>query len=127
MKVCVAGSRSLEHLSPGRVWMYISEAMQAHCQSVNGYEQITTLIHGGARGIDTLAGECAAARGIEVKVYEARWMRFGKYAGHMRNIEMAADADFVIAIWDGESPGTKDMISFTRTIKKPVYVIEVKE
>lgn len=130
MRVCIAGSRGLT-LSPDEVWdLAIGQGFLAYCQEQGRCWSdelgALTILHGGARGIDTAAGQAAVARGLPVEVYEANWMRFGKAGGHMRNIEMAAVADAVIAIWDGSSPGTKDMISFSRSIGKPVYVIEVR-
>lgn len=43
-------------------------------------------------------------------LYEADWEGEGKIAGHNRNLAMAANAGAVIALWDGKSPGTRDMI-----------------
>lgn len=45
----------------------------------------TTLIHGGARGVDTLAGEFARRKGFEVGVFPAPWKTEGRKAGFIRN------------------------------------------
>lgn len=49
---------------------------------------ITTIIHGAARGADTLAGRWAAARGVRCDVYPADWQRDGRRAGYIRNQRM---------------------------------------
>lgn len=46
------------------------------------------VVHGAARGADTMAGEEAAARGLEVRPYPADWNAHGKAAGPIRNRHM---------------------------------------
>lgn len=41
---------------------------------------ITQLIHGAARGADSLAGEWASGKGVEVRAFPAEWDRYGKRA-----------------------------------------------
>lgn len=45
----------------------------------------THIISGGARGVDRLAGEYSALRGIEFTEYLPEWDRYGKRAGFIRN------------------------------------------
>lgn len=70
-----------------------------------------TLIHGGARGADTIAGdEWRALVGDRpsIVVYLADWERYGKSAGYRRNAEMVkAGADVCLAFPLGESRGTR--------------------
>ena len=40
----------------------------------------------------------------------AQWDKYGRQAGPMRNRQMAENADALIAYWDGESRGSKNMI-----------------
>ena len=47
----------------------------------------------------------------------------GRQAGIIRNIEMGKYADRLLAVWDGESHGTKQMIDWMRLYGKPVTVI----
>lgn len=42
--------------------------------------------------------------------YAADWDSFGKRAGMIRNAKMAENATHLLAFWDGESSGTKNMI-----------------
>lgn len=48
----------------------------------------TVVIHGAARGADTLAAEEARALGFAVRAYPARWDTEGKAAGPLRNQRM---------------------------------------
>lgn len=84
---------------------------------------IERLIHGAARGADTLAAEWAEVRGIETEAFPVTkedWLKHGKGAGHLRNKAMLIrlmDRDFlgrdigVVAFPGG--PGTANMIQQT--------------
>lgn len=72
--------------------------------------QITTVISGCAKGADELGETWANSHDIPVLKFPAQWGKFGRCAGPIRNMEMADNADACIAIWDGESKGTKNMI-----------------
>jgi len=50
--------------------------------------QITLVIHGGARGADTLGGRAARELDVPYKIFTARWDLYGKAAGPRRNQEM---------------------------------------
>lgn len=77
--------------------------------------QITLLVHGGAPGADTLAGEWAKDRGIPCRVYPADWKSHGKAAGPKRNQQMLDEAQpqMVLAFPGGR--GTADMVRRART------------
>lgn len=82
---------------------------------------MSTLIHGGARGADRLAGEWAAARRIQETVYPAGWTEFGRRAGPIRNQRMLDDGrpDGVVAFPGGA--GTADMIRRANAAGLPVW------
>lgn len=85
---------------------------------------ITCVIHGGASGADTLAGQWAADNGVPVKVYPADWKTHGRAAGPIRNALMldTEKPDLVVALPGGR--GTADM---TRRAKAAgTNVLEVK-
>ena len=46
----------------------------------------------------------------------------GKAAGHARNRDMGDYADALIALWDGQSKGTKGMIDYAKKKGLEVYV-----
>ena len=71
---------------------------------------IEQLIHGGARGADSMAGEWAKERKIECIAYEAKWALEGRAAGPIRNKRMLDEGlpDLVVAFPGGR--GTANMI-----------------
>lgn len=71
---------------------------------------ILQIISGGYKGADELGEEFAEHEGLEVIKFPANWDKYGKSAGPLRNIEMAENADILIAFWNGKSKGTKHMI-----------------
>ena len=85
----------------------------------------TVVVHGGARGADTIADEVADAFGCQVEVHPADWDRYGKAAGHRRNAEMVAlGADVVLAFPLGASPGTRGCMKLAENAGIPVRVYE---
>ncbi len=72
--------------------------------------QDITVVSGCALGVDTYGIRWAEERGLPVMRYPADWDKHGKSAGILRNIQMAAVADALVALWDGESPGTRHMV-----------------
>lgn len=80
------------------------------------------IIQGGATGVDTLAQKFAEENGIECITHPANWKKYGKSAGMIRNGHMVKFADYVIAIWDGESKGTAYTIMLGHKKGIPVEV-----
>jgi len=116
MKVIVAGSRSISQVK------HTLEAIEA-----SGFaREATEFVSGAATGPDTHAMECASRLGLPVKLFLPRWRdRDGAYnprAGYERNIRMAEYADALIAVWDGESGGTRHMIEQARKRGLKVYI-----
>lgn len=114
MKVIIAGSRSISD------YKLIQLAIMG-----SGFK-VDEIISGGARGVDSLGEKYALDNGITVSRFNAQWDVYGKSAGYRRNGEMAIYGDCLIAIWDGQSKGTKHMINMMRNMGKPVYIEEVK-
>ena len=88
---------------------------------------ITEVVCGGATGADALGENYAVQNGIPVKGFPADWNKHGKAAGPIRNRQMAEYADCLIAVWDGKSRGTKNMIDEMNKLMKPVYLIWIGE
>jgi hypothetical protein len=79
--------------------------------------QDTVVVHGGARGADTLAGYTADGLGMVVGVFRAEWPRYGRAAGPLRNRAMLdTHPDLVLAFHDNldNSKGTKDCVTEAR-------------
>lgn len=71
------------------------------------------VVTGDANGVDALARRWAEKNDCDITVFEAQWDTLGRGAGPARNEEMAGYAapdGTVVALWDGESSGTRDMI-----------------
>lgn len=87
-----------------------------------------TIVHGGARGADRIAGEEAQRLGMRVEIHPADWERYGRAAGPIRNREMAeSGVDACIAFLqetpDAPSRGTRNMIEQARKSGIPVEII----
>jgi hypothetical protein len=110
MKVIIAGSRNLEN------YLLVEQAMH-RC----GYD-VTEVVCGCADGADTLGERWARINNIPVTEMPANWDRDGKAAGPIRNREMANYADAAVIVWDGNSPGSRNMLAEIIRVKKPYYV-----
>lgn len=106
MKVAVVGSRSITAYP-------LKEVLPA---------ETTEIISGGARGVDTLAREYAQQHGIPLTEIRPDYARYGKGAPLRRNLEIIKRADMVIALWDGKSTGTAQVIAECRKQGKPMIV-----
>ena len=82
----------------------------------------TEVVSGGATGADFQGEQWAKCASIPVKVFLADWLGYGYAAGPIRNRQMAAYADALIAVWDGKSRGTKNMIEEATKRGLKVYV-----
>lgn len=101
MRTIIAGSRE------GPRAEHLTAALDA--AALGGWEP-SVVLSGTARGADTLGEQWAAAHGVPIERFPADWTTHGKAAGYKRNAQMAANADALIALWDGRSRGTKHMI-----------------
>lgn len=76
---------------------------------VEGRPYGVTVVHGGARGADYIAGVYSKRLGFKVEVHEvsdADWKNFGRSAGAIRNQAMVdAGADICLAFIRNESRG----------------------
>ena len=84
---------------------------------------IERMVHGGAAGADSLAGEWARDRGVECRVYRARWDEHGRSAGPRRNQRMLDEERPDIAVAFAGKRRTADCVRRAR--KAGVEVIEI--
>ncbi len=77
-------------------------------------------------GADFLGEEYAKLRGYQVDPFPADWDTHGKAAGMIRNRQMLVEgkAQGLIAFWDGESRGTRNMIDLAIKARLPVRIVE---
>ena len=106
MKVAVIGSRSLRVDDLGKFLP----------------EDVTEIVSGGAKGVDTSAREYAQVHGIPLTEFLPDYRRYGRGAPLRRNITIIEYADLVLAFWDGKSRGTKYVIDQCRERGVPVIV-----
>lgn len=94
-----------------------------HLDIIDQETPIDVVIHGGAQGADTLAGEWAARRGKATRVVFPDWDKHGRAAGPIRNQKMIDDhaPDLVIAFAGGI--GTADMVKRAKKAGIPVTEI----
>lgn len=114
MRVLVCGGRDFtDHVAFNRAMMTYIVLLP---------EWDITIIHGAARGADTLAGLFGRMFGLKVEAYPADWDAHGKAAGPIRNQKMLDEGnpDFVLAFPGG--PGTADMVRRARKAK--ILVVE---
>lgn len=86
--------------------------------------EITEVVSGGARGVDSLGERWARENGVTCATFLPDWS-VGRQAGPIRNIEMAKYAEALIAFWNNKSKGTGHMISVARDRKLKVFVVKI--
>jgi len=82
----------------------------------------TLIIHGAARGADSLAGVWAKSRNVPVKTYPADWDKHGRSAGFIRNKEMIKEKPDLVMAFEG-GKGTAHMIKVARQNDVTVSII----
>lgn len=110
MKVIIAGCRNFHN------YKTLLDAI-----SESGFE-ITEVVCGGATGVDALGEKWAKEHNIPIKYFPADWDKWGKAAGPKRNKQMSEYADALIALWDGMSRGTNNMVFYATKNKLKVFV-----
>lgn len=86
------------------------QALRIVLDQIHKEHPVTLLIHGGARGADTLAGRWAESNGVPTAVYRAQWKEHGKAAGPIRNQKMLTDAKPTTYLAFPGGRGTADMV-----------------
>jgi hypothetical protein len=114
MRILVCGGR--DYFEKEKVFDELNDIYD----SVN---HIECLIHGGAPGADSLAGEWARSIPVQEHIFKPDWGKHGMAAGPIRNSAMLAmNPDMVVAFPGGS--GTADMVkkaiaARVRTIRLP--------
>ena len=92
----------------------------------------TTIISGGAVGVDTVAGSYAREHGLELVVIRPDYASASlstsptassRIAPLLRNTTIVSQADFCLFFWDGVSRGTSHTISEARRLGKHGLVV----
>jgi hypothetical protein len=111
-KVIIAGSRAFVDYS------LVREKCDYYLQNKDGI----TIISGGARGADALGERYAKENDHALEIFPADWDALGRAAGHIRNKQMAKNADALILFWNGTSPGSKSMLRYAQQ-----YGLDIRE
>ena len=118
LRLAIIGSRSLHprNAQPHAAALALVEGFVA------ALPPDAVVVSGGAVGPDRWAERAARARGLAVLVFLPDWERHGKRAGFLRNEDIIASADGVLAVWDGISRGTMDSVRWAERRGIPVRV-----
>jgi hypothetical protein len=110
MKVIIAGGRTITDYN-----LVLSAVAES------GFT-ITEVVSGMAPGVDTLAIQYATEHNLPLAEFWADWNTYKRAAGPIRNRQMAEYGEALIAIWDGESRGTKNMIETAAKKNLQIYI-----
>lgn len=113
MRVAIIGSRSL-----AGVPLPLSAVVPS---------SVSLVVSGGARGVDSAAADWADTHGIPVREYLPDYATFGRRAPLIRNRDIIANADMVIAFWDGHSRGTVHALKIAQKMGKIIKLYRKKE
>ena len=111
-RIAIIGSRDYPH----------RDLVFAVVQGIASKNPARTIVSGGARGVDTWAGEAATACGLNFEIMHADWDHDGRAAGLLRNTKLVECVDSVVAFWDGTSRGTLDTLKKARKADKNLVV-----
>jgi hypothetical protein len=114
MKVIICGSRYWSD------YEYIENTMKERLKDGD------IVVHGAARGADSIAGDIAEEMGLEVVRCPANWKKYGRSAGPVRNAEMlnehTPDEVWAFTLDLEKSRGTKNMVELARHHGVPTEV-----
>lgn len=104
MRVLVCGGRDYADM----------DRMDTALNALHAETPISLLIHGAARGADSMAADWAEYEGIPTKAFPADWEKHGRSAGHIRNKQMrdVGRPEVVVAFPGGK--GTASMIELAQ-------------
>lgn len=132
IKLIVAGGRNFNDYQTVK-----TEILKEYGHCLDDLE----IVSGGAKGADSLGEKFADEFGKKKHMFKADWsnldapkavIKTNKYgakynamAGFIRNGDMADFATDLIAFWDGESSGTKNMIAQAQAKGLNVKIISI--
>lgn len=117
-RILVTGSRHLEDYS------LVHRAIADAAAELGGD---AIVVHGAARGADSLADRAARELGVKTEPHSAKWRSEGKAAGPLRNqrmVDLGADVALVFLVAGLANVGTKDCWRRAERAGIPVRVFE---
>lgn len=113
MKVIIAGSRNFKDY----------QKLKKECNLLLQHQKNIEIVSGDHyKGADKLGIQYAIEKGFSLIKFPAKWNKFGKAAGPIRNKQMTNYADVLIAFWDGKSRGTASIIRFAKNKGLQIYI-----
>ncbi len=109
MKIVIVGSRGLS----------------VHCLGRYLPEDVTEIVTGGAKGVDTSAREYAERNHIKLVEFLPQSQIYGKSAPLKRNLQITNYADEVFVFWDGISRGRRFVIEECKKKEKTCRVFRI--
>lgn len=113
MKVIVCGGRSFVNY----------DALERYLDTLHALHRFTLVMHGAARGADSLADHWAKSRHIDVKRFHADWKLHRKAAGVIRNQEMLDEGPAMVIAFPG-GKGTANMKMLASKAGVPVIDLQ---
>lgn len=115
----ICGSRNLNKVINCSTYEKVSNILEKELE----IKEISLVIHGGAKGVDTSVEEWCNKHNIKTQKFRPDQEKYNNYklALLKRNDEMISKADKVLAIWDGSSNGTKYVIENTKESNIKVF------
>lgn len=121
-RIIVAGSRTFDD------FMLLTKTLDSYITASKADKAEIEIICGGASGADSLGKKYANEKGYASRVFLPEWKRYRRGAGDRRNLEMAKYANgakgVLFAFWDGESSGTKNMISHAASLSLDIHIVK---
>ena len=125
MKLGVVGSRSITGYDVVRSAINRSPWYEKRADRVVASmgEPRVTIVTGGAKGVDTSAEEFASKNDLGLEVIEPDYSDWsGEHPAKRRNTQIVEESDAVVAVWDGNSNGTRDSIDKSLDRGVPIFV-----
>ncbi len=117
MRVAIIGSRGFNEEQKRKAYALLCRYIPANT---------TEIVSGGAQGIDKLAELYAAQNHLPTKIFLPDYKTYGKRAPIIRNDEIIAYAQYVLALWDGASHGTAYTVASCIKEGVPIKVLTVQ-
>ena len=89
-------------------------------------DDVTEIVSGGARGVDSCAALVASKRNVKLTEFKPNYSKYGRCAPLKRNDQIAEYADEALAFWDGTSKGTQYTVKAFQKLGKKVRVVIIK-
>jgi hypothetical protein len=112
MRVLVCGGRDFSDC--GLVWNILDDLAKI--------EVVDCVIEGDARGADRIAGAWAKRRRVDLRLFPADWIKYGKAAGPIRNQKMLDVGKPTLVIAFPGGVGTADMVHRAKAAGVPVQI-----